>query len=150
MHFNELILRTRSLGMYGAILVMGTAMYLRNQTPSPAPFHFNLADRLVFDAPTPAVIALFGPVLLLIVYLIDRHYYLRLLYGINTFVYGIERQMEARGLALAGVENAFRQGLDIQKAFGARSGASTRFVKWCYMLVAVVEGIVILLLWTNP
>jgi hypothetical protein len=149
MHFNQLILRTRTLGMYGAVLVMGSALLLRSQYPSSAPFQLALGP-WVIQLSAPALIALFGPALLVIVYLMDRHYYLRLLYGINTYVYGIERSARDQGLMLAGIGDAFRQGLDIQKAFGSHAGASIRFVKACYMLVGIAEVFVIWFLVANP
>lgn len=148
MHFNQLILRTRTLGMYGAILVMGSALLLRSQYPDSTPFQLAWGQFLV-QLSGPALIALFGPVLLVIVYLMDRHYYLRLLYGINRYVYGIERSARKEGLKLAGISDAFRQGLDIQEAFGPRAGASTRFVKACYSLVALTEVLVIWFLVAN-
>jgi hypothetical protein len=149
MHFNELILRTRTMGMYGAVLVMGSALLLRSQYPAAAPFRL-ASGQLAVQLSAPALIALFGPALLVIVYLMDRHYYLRLLYGINAYVYGIERQARDMGLKLAGVGDAFRQGLDIQKAFGPHAGASTRFVKACYLVVLVAEVLVIAFLVANP
>lgn len=151
MHFNQLILRTRSLGMYGAILVMGSALLIRSQYPGATPFHVYLPlVNTAFDLAVPATIALFGPVLLVIVYLMDRHYYLRLLYGINSFVYSIERGTADQGLTLLGIPNTFRQGLFIQQAFGTRPGASTRFVKTAYTLVLLTELVVIAVLLANP
>lgn len=148
MHFNQLILRTRTLGMYGAVLVMGSALLLRSQYPASLPFRLALGQWVV-QLSAPALIALFGPVLLVIVYLMDRHYYLRLLYGINRYVYGIERAARNEALQLAGISDAFRQGIDIQEAFGPRLGASTRFVKACYSLVAIAEVLVIWFLVAN-
>jgi hypothetical protein len=153
MHFNQLILRTRTLGMYGAVLVMGAALLLRSQYPNTRPFHlgFTLQSFVAsVDISAPALIAAFGPVLLVIVYLMDRHYYLRLLSGINHYVYEIERAARKQDLKLAGISDAFRQGIDIQEAFGPRLGASTRFVKACYIIVGVVEVVVILFLAANP
>ena len=149
MHFNQLILRTRTLGMYGALLVMGSALLLRSQFPGATPFRLALGQWMI-EVSAPALIALFGPVLLVIVYLMDRHYYLRLLYGINHYVYDIERSSRDQGLMLAGIGDAFRQGLDIRDAFGPHAGASTRFVKACYVLVAIAELLVILFLMANP
>lgn len=149
MHFNQLILRTRTLGMYGALLVMGSALLMRSQYPGTTPFRLALGQWMI-ELSAPALIALFGPALLVIVYLMDRHYYLRLLYGINAYVYSIERSARDQGLKLAGISDAFRQGLDIQKAFGPHAGASIRFVKVCYMLVAIAELLVIWFLVANP
>jgi hypothetical protein len=151
MHFNQLIMRTRSLGMYGALLVMGSALLLRSQYPDATPFRLDIvALGLVVQLSASAVISLFGPVLLLIVYLMDRHYYLRLLYGINSYVYSIERGTAEQGLTLVGIPNAFRQGLFIQQAFGQRAGASIKFVKASYFLVLVTELAVIVALVANP
>jgi hypothetical protein len=149
MHFNQMILRTRTLGVYGAVLVMGSALLLHSQFPGSAPFRLAFGQWML-QLSSPALIALFGPALLLIVYLMDRHYYLRLLYGINTYVYSIERSAHEQGLTLAGISDAFRQGLDIQKAFGPHAGASVRFVKACYSVVAIAEFLVIWFLVANP
>jgi hypothetical protein len=151
MHFNQLILRTRSLGMYGALLVMGSALLLRSQYPGATPFEVYVPFvNVAFQLSPSAAISLFGPVLLLIVYVMDRHYYLRLLYGINRYVYSIERATAEQGLTLLGIPNAFRQGLFIQQAFGPRPGASVRFVKIAYTLIFLTEIIVIAVLLANP
>lgn len=164
MHFNELILRTRTLGMYGALLVMGTALFLRAQVPAPPTLVYSWPNIFSISFPTPALVALFGPVLLVIVYLIDVQYYLRLHRGASTYVYTLERQTNELGLTVAGVTDVFRQGLYIQAAFrqdqkpnlvGPKPGKkersnSLRFVNRAYMLVAISEIIVVVLLWVNP
>lgn len=50
----------------------------------------SVQDRQRIRLSASAVIAIFGPALLLIGYLMDRRYYLRLLYGINTYVHRLE------------------------------------------------------------
>lgn len=144
MHFNQLILRTRVLGITGAVVVMGTALLFRVQYPAATPVSFFGWVQL-----SPAtLIALFGPGLLFLGLLMDRFYYLRLLGGASRYLYRLEDQLAAR--PIAGVEGAFRQATFIREAFGKRIGASTKFVWAAYMLVAVAEVIVILLLATNP
>ena len=151
MHFNQLIIRTRTLGMYGVVLVMGSAFLLRSQYPNAAPFHLDIpAANLALQLSAPAVISLRPRPTCHRLLDGQQHYYLRLLYGINSFVYSIERGTAENNLTLLGIPNTFRQGLFIQEAFGHRAGASVKFVKACYAMVALAELIVIVLLVTNP
>jgi hypothetical protein len=160
MHFNELILRTRSMGMYGAILVMGGALLLRSQYPTAAAFDWNFGSGqfpvfgavgpVILKLSAPALISLFGPVLLAIVWLMDRKYYLSLLGGASRYVYQIEDRAKEIGISLAGVPGAFGQGRTIQYTFGPRLGASTKYVNRAYFLVGLAEAAVIFFLVTHP
>jgi hypothetical protein len=166
-HFTEMILRTRTLGMYGALLVMGSAMFLRSQYPGTKPLTqavdlWSVHLALPFSLSAPALIACFGPALLAIVYLMDQRYYLKLLYGANTYVYRIERALTEAGATVAGVGQAFYQSHDIYMAFHPSSDGppdpdlppakdkSRVYVDLCYILVGVAEGIVIWVLAANP
>jgi len=160
MHFNELILRTRSMGMYGAILVMGGALLLRSQYPNAQAFDWDFGwltlptggqlGPFAFKLSAPAAISLFGPLLLAIVWMMDRKYYMSLLGGASRYVYHIEDRAKEAGLTLAGVVGAFEQGRTIQQTFGPRLGASTKYVNRAYGLVGVAEAAIIFFLVTHP
>jgi hypothetical protein len=159
MHFNQLIIRTRIMGTYGVILVMGGALLLRSQYPTAAGFRWDIPQLTLppglfgpytLTLSTAALIALFGPILLAVVYLMDRSYYLNLLGGASRYVYHLEDQATKLGISLAGVNAAFGQGRTIQHAFGPRLGASTKYVKRAYRLVGLCEIVVIILLVLNP
>ena len=152
MHFNQLIIRTRTLGMYGVVLVMGSAFLLRSQYPNAAPFHLDIpAANLALQLSAPAVISLFGPVLLVIVYLMAQALLpAPSLRDQQLRVFDRARHSREQPDPSRESRNTFRQGLFIQEAFGHRAGASVKFVKACYAMVALAELIVIVLLVTNP
>ncbi len=143
MHFNKLILQTRTLGVSAAVVLIGTALLFRSQYPNaPEISIFGLATI------TPAALMVtFGPGLLLLSYLMDRRYYMALLGGVNRYVYRLESQLES--VQIAGVQNAFRQATDIREAFGHIHGASTKYVNMAYLLVLAAEVLVIAILWTS-
>lgn len=145
MHLNDLILRTRSLGASGTVLILGGAMFLRAQDPSAA---ISIGGVPVAVA---ALTAAFAPVLLGVAWVIDRRYYLALLGGASRYIYRIEDYVAARAITVAGMGNAFAQGRTIQAAFGRQEGASTKYVKQVYRAVLVAELVLIgLLFWSGP
>lgn len=140
MHFNELILRTRVLGATGTVVVLGAAMIFRLEHPGAA------FEILGYSVKAPAVVAMFSMVLLLVVWLLDRRYYLSLLGGASRYVYRIEDYAKEHGITLAGYGDAFGQGRTIQRMFGAKEGASTRYVLGAYVFVGLIEVAYALLL----
>jgi hypothetical protein len=125
---------------------------------SPLPFAFELS--------APTLIACFGLPLLLVVYLMDQHYYLTLLYGANNYVYKLEEELSREHPTLAGgVRQVFDQSSSIRRAFRPASMASTdsaapagkveedpsrKYVTRCYRLVAAIELVVITILAVHP
>ena len=143
MHFNQLILRTRTLGISAAVVLIGTALLFRSQYPNAPEISF-----FGFAEITPAeVIVAFGPGLLLLAYLMDRHYYMALLGGASRYVYRLESQLAS--VKVAGIDSVFRQATDIREAFGHIPGASTRYVNAAYLLVLAAEVLVFALLWNS-
>lgn len=148
MHFNELILRTRTLAGTGLVVILGGAVVIRNQYPMAGlnlgPF---TVSKMTIDLhiPVAAGVALLGLVLVAIVYLLDRGYYMRLLRGATIYVYRIEDFAEKSGLKIAGYGQAFLQARLIRDAIG-RPEASVKFVERAYAAIAIVTLIVFLLL----
>lgn len=153
MHFNELILRTRTLGATGLVVILGGAVVIRNQYPAAA---FDLGPFIVgrtivgpVSIPVAAAVALLGMVLVIVLDLLDRNYYMKLLKGATIYVYRIEDFAENAGMTIAGYGEAFRQSRHIRDAIGGPD-ASVGFVKWSYRIIGGVTALLFLLLLLVP
>ncbi len=132
MHFNDMLLKIRTLVITFIVSIFGTAAYLLSQ----------ILDINIFGFPIhiSAFIVLFGIILSLGIFVLDYFYYYKMLIGAVERSYDIKTRFEESN---HNPYELFKLPVKIRDAIG-KEGKSKDFVKIFYVLIIAI-GVVFIL-----
>ena len=131
MHFNDMILRTRALGITVVIGVYGAAAALASRPPQAA---VAITGKLTNVS---SMIICLGLALLVSIFLLDYCYYYKLLLGVVERGEQLERELSSRGAAQP--QETFSLTLHLSTCVGRRRARNLIFA---FYVIPFVSGII--------